>query len=169
MRKKEGLADYRYFPEPDLPPLATPPEFVDRVRRSMAELPSALRARLSDAGLPTDVALIVAEEVETAKYFDAAVAAGADPVQAGNWIVRDLMQWCKEHAVRTLDCVVVRIWHRLYTCCSVQQCSLSRHCNGLPHSAVVAMYGYALHVQHLVAETAFERLKMPRHVAAHQY
>lgn len=99
MRKKEGLADYRYFPDPDLPPLRTPPAFVAAVRVTMAELPGALRARLLAAGVPVDVALIIAEDVQTARYYDAVVAAGGDAVQAGNWIQRDIMAWCKENNV----------------------------------------------------------------------
>ena len=112
MRKKEGLADYRYFPEPDLPPLATPAPFVAEVRASMAELPAQLRARLLEAGLQVDVALIVAEDVGTARYFDAAVAEGADAVQAGNWLVRDILGWCKENGVRLILGLCLPLWFR---------------------------------------------------------
>lgn len=100
MRKKEGLADYRYFPEPDLPPLHTPADYVADVAASMAELPAAMRVRLVAAGLTADVAAVIAEDVETAHYFDASVAAGADVVQAANWVQRDLMAWCKAGNVR---------------------------------------------------------------------
>jgi Asp-tRNA(Asn)/Glu-tRNA(Gln) amidotransferase B subunit len=67
MRKKEGLADYRYFPDPDLPPLRLSQEYIDSVRASMAELPAALRARLVDAGLPIDTALVIAEDVQACR------------------------------------------------------------------------------------------------------
>jgi aspartyl-tRNA(Asn)/glutamyl-tRNA(Gln) amidotransferase subunit B len=99
MRKKEGLSDYRYFPEPDLMPLLVSKDQIESVRAAMAELPSALRTRLLAAGLPVDVVLIISEDVAIASYFDAAVAAGADEVQAGNWIQRDLMAWCNEVGV----------------------------------------------------------------------
>jgi Asp-tRNA(Asn)/Glu-tRNA(Gln) amidotransferase B subunit len=99
MRKKEGLADYRYFPEPDLPPLVVTPEAIEAARASMPELPSALRDRLVAAGVPVTTALVLAADELTARFFDAAVAAGADVVQAANWIARDLLGWCKENGV----------------------------------------------------------------------
>jgi hypothetical protein len=99
MRKKEGLADYRYFPEPDLPPLMLTDAEIADVRDNMPELPSQLRARLTALNLPEDVVLLLAEDVATAAYFDACVAAGADAVQAANWIQRDIMGWCKEKGV----------------------------------------------------------------------
>jgi Asp-tRNA(Asn)/Glu-tRNA(Gln) amidotransferase B subunit len=46
--------------------------------------------------------LLLSEEVATAAYFDACVATGADPVQAANWIQRDIMGWCKEQGVRSM-------------------------------------------------------------------
>ena len=89
MRKKEGLADYRYFPEPDLPPLVTDSDFVDSVRQTMAELPSELRQRLTDAGLPIDVVLIIAQDVQAraapfccADASDVAHSAGQSVVSA---------------------------------------------------------------------------------------
>ena len=100
MRKKEGLADYRYFPEPDLPPLHVAAADVEALRASMPELPAQMRARLLALGLPQDVVLLLAEDAATAAYLDACVAAGADAVQAANWIQRDIMGWCKEQGVR---------------------------------------------------------------------
>lgn len=107
MRKKEGLADYRYFPEPDLPPLVISEAEIEDLRSSMPELPSQLRARLGAMKLPEDVVLLLAEDVATAAYFDACIAAGADAVQAANWIQRDIMGWCKEQGVRGLTLVCV--------------------------------------------------------------
>eukprot|EP00892_Ulva_mutabilis_P012041 jgi/Ulvmu1/9209/UM005_0309.1 len=100
MRKKEGLADYRYFPEPDLLPLRISAADIDATRDAMLELPSALRARLTAAGLPEDATLQLAEDAATAAYYDAVVAAGANPVQAANWILRDIVAWCKENGAK---------------------------------------------------------------------
>lgn len=100
MRKKEGLADYRYFPEPDLPPLRVSDADIAAARASMPELPAALRARLAAAGLSEEATLQLAEDAATASFFDAAVAAGANAVQAANWILRDIVAWCKDNGVR---------------------------------------------------------------------
>lgn len=100
MRKKEGLADYRYFPEPDLLPLILTDEEIASLKDKMPELPSQVRARLKALKLPEDVVLLLAEDAAIAAYFDACVAAGADAVQAANWIQRDIMGWCKETGVR---------------------------------------------------------------------
>lgn len=67
MRKKEGLADYRYFPEPDLPDLITSQELIDQVAGSMAELPAARRQRYLAMGLPKADVIILSDEVATAQ------------------------------------------------------------------------------------------------------
>lgn len=115
MRKKEGLADYRYFPEPDLPPLTISAADIEALRGSMPELPSQMRARLAALQLPQDVVLLLSEDVATAAYFDACIAAGADAVQAANWIQRDIMGWCKEQGVRSsLVTAVCAAWSFIY-------------------------------------------------------
>ncbi|KAK9849138.1 hypothetical protein WJX84_006844, partial [Apatococcus fuscideae] len=99
MRKKEGLADYRYFPEPDLPPLGFTQESVDGLQASMAELPAAKRARFMDMGLPRDDVLILADDLETADYFEAVLEEGAPAKLAANWVVGDIMAHCKNTGV----------------------------------------------------------------------
>jgi aspartyl-tRNA(Asn)/glutamyl-tRNA(Gln) amidotransferase subunit B len=90
MRSKEEAHDYRYFPEPDLPPVIVPPELVERVRRELPELPRARAARYQrELGLsPYDAGLLVAER-PVAEFFDATVAAyGRGPEAAkkvANW------------------------------------------------------------------------------------
>jgi aspartyl-tRNA(Asn)/glutamyl-tRNA(Gln) amidotransferase subunit B len=84
MRSKEEAHDYRYFPEPDLPPVVVPAELVERMRRALPELPHARAARYRrELALSAyDAELLVAEK-ETAGYFDAAVeAAGGSPEAA---------------------------------------------------------------------------------------
>src|SRR3954449_3042216 len=90
MRSKEHAHDYRYFPDPDLLPLVLEPEWVERLRAELPELPDARKARfVSDYGLrPEDAAVLVAERV-TAEYFETA-AKGRDPKLAANWVMGDL-------------------------------------------------------------------------------
>jgi len=99
MRKKEGLADYRYFPEPDLPDLEITPQMIKDVKSSMAELPKEKRARYMSLGLPRADVIILADELATADYFDATVTAGAPAKAAANWIMGDLMAYCKEKKI----------------------------------------------------------------------
>jgi aspartyl-tRNA(Asn)/glutamyl-tRNA(Gln) amidotransferase subunit B len=81
MRVKEDSDDYRYFPEPDLPPLRTDPAWLETIRSSLPELPSARRARyVSALGLsPYDAGVIVADLAASALFEDALVAAGSQP------------------------------------------------------------------------------------------
>ncbi|WIA33555.1 hypothetical protein OEZ86_006679 [Tetradesmus obliquus] len=96
MRTKEGLADYRYFPEPDLPDLEITEQQIEQVKESMAELPIAKRQRYLSLGLPKADVLILADELATADFFDVAMAAGAPAKAAANWIMGDIMAACKE-------------------------------------------------------------------------
>ncbi|MFZ5506158.1 MAG: Asp-tRNA(Asn)/Glu-tRNA(Gln) amidotransferase subunit GatB [Pseudomonadota bacterium] len=97
MRSKEDAHDYRYFPDPDLPPLVIAAEWVDEVRRAMPELPAALAARLqSDYGLSAYDAAGITASRETAQYFtDAlAIAGAAQATQLAkplaNWVMGEL-------------------------------------------------------------------------------
>ncbi|KAG2492249.1 hypothetical protein HYH03_009491 [Edaphochlamys debaryana] len=96
MRKKEGLADYRYFPEPDLPPLQVTDEFIEQVKASMPELPAAKRARYLSYGLTKGDVAVLTEETATSALYDAVLALGAPTKQAANWIQGDVMAYCKE-------------------------------------------------------------------------
>jgi aspartyl-tRNA(Asn)/glutamyl-tRNA(Gln) amidotransferase subunit B len=87
-RSKEYAQDYRYFPEPDLPPLELDPAWVESVRGSLPELPAARRARLAaQYAIPEYDAGQLTEEVGTADLFESAVAAGAPAKQVSNWIM----------------------------------------------------------------------------------
>ncbi len=97
MRSKEDAHDYRYFPDPDLPPLVIAAEWVDEVRRAMPELPAALAARLqSDCGLSAYDAAGLTASRETAQFFtDAlAIAGAAQATQLAkplaNWVMGEL-------------------------------------------------------------------------------
>jgi aspartyl-tRNA(Asn)/glutamyl-tRNA(Gln) amidotransferase subunit B len=88
MRSKEEAHDYRYFPEPDLPPLTVDAGRVERIRAEMPELPEARRRRFVDRyALPEYDAAQLTQSREVSDYFEAAVAAGASPKVAGNWII----------------------------------------------------------------------------------
>ena len=92
MRSKEDAMDYRYFPDPDLLPLAIPAGMIAAIKAAMPELPQAMRERfLSQHGLsPYDAATLTAEKA-LAAYFEAAVSpAGADPKLTANWVMGDL-------------------------------------------------------------------------------
>ena len=91
MRTKEDAADYRYFPDPDLPPLAIAQEWIERVRSEMPELPRAMAERyVTTHGLSAYDAAQLTQSVALAQYFDAAVAAGAAPKLASNWITGEI-------------------------------------------------------------------------------
>nr|WP_315225124.1 Asp-tRNA(Asn)/Glu-tRNA(Gln) amidotransferase subunit GatB [uncultured Albidiferax sp.] len=93
MRTKEDAADYRYFPDPDLPPLVVAPEWVERVRAEMAELPRVMAARFGkDYGLSEYDATALTQSKGIARYFEAAIAAGqpAQPKLAANWVMGEV-------------------------------------------------------------------------------
>ncbi|MDP9362764.1 MAG: Asp-tRNA(Asn)/Glu-tRNA(Gln) amidotransferase subunit GatB [Chloroflexota bacterium] len=94
-RTKEQAHDYRYFPEPDLPPLAVSAAMVEEVRVRLPELPAARRVRLAERyGLDPQVVSVLTAEREVADLFEEAVGAdgSADAARAAaNWIVNDLM------------------------------------------------------------------------------
>ena len=102
MRKKEGLADYRYFPEPDLLPLTVTPAALQATVAAMPELPAALRARYEALGLPAKDVLLLADAADVAAYFDAVCAASADPRGAANWIMGDLTAYAKQEKLSSL-------------------------------------------------------------------
>jgi aspartyl-tRNA(Asn)/glutamyl-tRNA(Gln) amidotransferase subunit B len=87
-RSKEFAQDYRYFPEPDLPPLELQPDWVEQLRASLPELPGELRNRLAEQyALSAFDVQRLSQEGATARLFEQTVAAGAPPKQAANWII----------------------------------------------------------------------------------
>jgi aspartyl-tRNA(Asn)/glutamyl-tRNA(Gln) amidotransferase subunit B len=88
MRTKEDAADYRYFPDPDLPPLVIAPEWVERVRSEMTELPRAMAERfVRDYGLPEYDANLLTQSLGVADGFERCVAACNQPKMAANWFI----------------------------------------------------------------------------------
>jgi aspartyl-tRNA(Asn)/glutamyl-tRNA(Gln) amidotransferase subunit B len=102
-RNKEFAEDYRYFPEPDLPPLELLPAWIEELRRTLPELPSARRARLlSQYGLPASDAGLIAADRELADLFEEAVGAGAPARASANWIVGEVAPSGKMPSARNL-------------------------------------------------------------------
>ena len=91
MRSKEDAHDYRYFPDPDLPPLVIAPEWVERVKAAMPELPAAMAERfVRDDGLPEADALLMTQSLAFARYYEAVRDGCASPKLAANWLLGEV-------------------------------------------------------------------------------
>jgi aspartyl-tRNA(Asn)/glutamyl-tRNA(Gln) amidotransferase subunit B len=109
MRSKEDAQDYRYFPDPDLPPLAISQEWIARVRAAMPELPGAMRERfVRDFGLPEYDAAVLTQSKAMAAYFEDAVnAAGREQAKlAANWLMGDVASTLNRAGVDIADAPV---------------------------------------------------------------
>lgn len=100
MRSKEDAHDYRYFPDPDLPPLVLDEAFIEAARDAMPELPAARRKRFaSELQLPARDAAHLTAEREIADFFEAVVDAGADAKTAANWMLGEMNAALNQHAL----------------------------------------------------------------------
>jgi aspartyl-tRNA(Asn)/glutamyl-tRNA(Gln) amidotransferase subunit B len=91
MRTKEDAHDYRYFPDPDLPPLVIAPEWIERVKAGMPELPAAMAERFQrEDGLPAYDAKMMTQSLAFARYYEAVKAAGTPPKAAANWLMGEV-------------------------------------------------------------------------------
>ena len=100
MRSKEEAHDYRYFPDPDLPPLVVEPEWVAEARASLPELPETRKRRfVSQYGLQERDAAPLAEEQATAAFYEATASASGNPKAAANWIMGELTRKLKQLGV----------------------------------------------------------------------
>ena len=94
MRVKEGSSDYRYFPEPDLPRFEISDEWIDEVRQTLPEFPKERRARyIAELDLSDYDAAQLTASKETADFFEATIAAGADAKLASNWLQGEVAQY----------------------------------------------------------------------------
>ncbi|NKI96429.1 Asp-tRNA(Asn)/Glu-tRNA(Gln) amidotransferase subunit GatB [Rhizobacter sp. SG703] len=91
MRTKEDAHDYRYFPDPDLPPLAIAPEWVEQVRAAMPELPRVMAERFQkDYGLPAYDASMMTQGKAVGAFFEAAAKACGQPKLVANWLMGEV-------------------------------------------------------------------------------
>jgi aspartyl-tRNA(Asn)/glutamyl-tRNA(Gln) amidotransferase subunit B len=110
-RSKETSEDYRYFPEPDLPPLRISPNWVDEIQAAIPELSDSRRARfVAEYGLSRDEASLLVEDRDVAGYFEAAATAGLGlgiaPKTIGNWVTGDLFRLLKSEGLEIGQVVV---------------------------------------------------------------
>jgi aspartyl-tRNA(Asn)/glutamyl-tRNA(Gln) amidotransferase subunit B len=102
-RSKEYAFDYRYFPEPDLTPIEPDPEWIEKLRAELPELPAARRRRFEqEYGLDGRQALLVGGTRAWADFFEKVVSRGADPKATANWMTGDLAGLLREHG-QSLD------------------------------------------------------------------
>lgn len=101
LRSKEESSDYRYFPDPDLVPVITTGEEIERVRRGLGELPADLRRSLREVhGLsPYDADVLVNQGRDVIDYFREVVRVGQDAKQASNWLQRDVLRRMNEQGI----------------------------------------------------------------------
>ena len=98
MRSKEEAHDYRYFPDPDLPVVRIPADFVEQISSQLPELPDAKKQRFIESfGLSTYDAEVLVADKHVAEYFEKVVAAKADPKLVCNWISGELMRIMNEN------------------------------------------------------------------------
>ena len=100
MRSKEEAHDYRYFPDPDLPPLDIDLALVREIDRALPELPAAKRARYMDSlGLPRQAAEVLTSHPRLSAFYEDALAAGADPVKAANFVGSEVLREARAHGL----------------------------------------------------------------------
>ncbi|MFQ5707128.1 MAG: Asp-tRNA(Asn)/Glu-tRNA(Gln) amidotransferase subunit GatB [bacterium] len=98
MRSKEFAHDYRYFPEPDLVPLAMTPAWIEQIKASLPELPLALKKRLvKEYAIPAYDADVLTDDKALAEYFEAVARSSGDAKAASNWVMGEVLRALKEN------------------------------------------------------------------------
>ncbi len=104
LRTKEDSHDYRYFPDPDLPPLVLAPSWIDAQRAALPELPAARRVRYETTlGLAEYDAKVLMQEPAIAGYFESVVAAGVSPKPAANWVMGEVLAGWNESGMFAVE------------------------------------------------------------------
>jgi len=100
LRSKEEAHDYRYFPEPDLPPLRVEAAFIEDARARLNELPQAVRKRwVAELGLTPATALTLTQHPEYVRFFEAVTKGFNQPVKAANFVANDVLRGAKTHGL----------------------------------------------------------------------
>lgn len=104
MRSKEGAADYRYFPEPDVPPIIISDEWLAEVKASIPEMPDSRRRRYTEEyELPEYDAMVLTQTKEMSDFFDNALSFGADPKQVSNWLMGEVSAHLNKEQINLHD------------------------------------------------------------------
>jgi aspartyl-tRNA(Asn)/glutamyl-tRNA(Gln) amidotransferase subunit B len=143
-RTKEFAEDYRYFPEPDLPPLELDPAWIEELRGALPELPGGRRARLaSQYMLPAADAVLIAADRDLADLFEDAVAAGAEAKPAANWIIGEVAPSGKFPTAEHLAELVKLITAGSITRDQAREVLLESVETGRSPATIVAEHGFA--------------------------
>jgi aspartyl-tRNA(Asn)/glutamyl-tRNA(Gln) amidotransferase subunit B len=104
MRSKEGSSDYRYFPEPDLPPIEVSETQKEKWRAELPELPAQKRHRYEqELELSAYDARVLTDDREMAEYFEAAIAAGANAKLVANWVTQDISAYLNNNKLNITE------------------------------------------------------------------
>jgi len=98
MRTKEDAHDYRYFPEPDLPPMRLEEKYIDGIKETIPELPMEKKERfIKDYGLSQKDAEVIIDDKTTADFFEELVSKTKDPKESSNWLITEVLRSLKEY------------------------------------------------------------------------
>ncbi|MFT9097421.1 Asp-tRNA(Asn)/Glu-tRNA(Gln) amidotransferase subunit GatB [Liquorilactobacillus sp.] len=104
MRVKEGASDYRYFPEPDIPPIHISDDWIEEVRASIPEMPDKRREKyVSSWGIPEYDAGVLTQTKEMSDFFEATVAEGAAAKLAANWLMGEVNAYMNANKLELIE------------------------------------------------------------------
>jgi len=142
-RSKELAEDYRYFPEPDIPPLELDRTWIEDLRRALPELPGPRRGRLvAEHGLPPSDMAVIGADRELADLFEGAVAAGAPAKQVANWIVGEVAPTGKLPSAQNLAELVKLVGDRSITRDQAREVLAESVESGRTPAEIVAEHGH---------------------------
>ena len=99
MRKKEGVVDYRYFPDPNLVPIQLDPQWILEIRENLVELPQERRQRYFSLGLDTVNANILVNNKPLSDFYDAVIAEDSDPRQSANYLISEVLSFVEKDSI----------------------------------------------------------------------